>query len=586
MPANFFPEGTQPLASDSVDRSLKKINALLESGGGGSTTLASITDMVADARVRATLTDEEVADELGGFIKAKPSLVAVLGDSITNQNSTASVTNGRQYAAHGADGFAVWAQTTLKGRFNFLRRSELFSDEDFGTDGFKINQIRGTSVGDETARTATEVMGSNSLLSQLAARCSGKNVLVVILAGTNDVGDLFTYTFTQIANKHLAMQQELINCGIPASKIVVMAVPPRNNVAITTFGDNMNAVLATGCAALGTNYVPYPAAMKTAGQVTASWVRDGIHPNPFGAQGLGNALATAIDSLIAPEAFPMPPSSDARWLNANPYATGTQAVSGTRYSGNIPTSWSVPLGGPGVNTTWVLSKVTDSEGEWQRIVSTGSDRVGGTVLQTSATGVVPPKTKFRLVARVKGSGFLNVRIYCIYGTVVTELLAPGSWLEANSPNDLAAFDGVLVSPVVEASSLQTTPVIWIGPQGQGTLDIRQVGILRVSDDTLSVPSGDQSDASTTFVNTTLTSVDQTVLASASSTLTVTLPAAASNAGRKYTIKKIDDTANTVVVDANASETIDGATTQTLTSQFDAITIQCNGTSWFILARVP
>ena len=81
------------------------------------------------------------------------------------------------------------------------------------------------------------------------------------------------------------------------------------------------------------------------------------------------------------------------------------------------------------------------------------------------------------------------------------------------------------------------------------------------------------------VTTTLDGTNYTVLCSA--TLTVNLPAAASNTGRIYNIKNIGAAA-TITIDPNASETIDGATTYTLTTQYESVTIQCDGTAWFIL----
>lgn len=65
------------------------------------------------------------------------------------------------------------------------------------------------------------------------------------------------------------------------------------------------------------------------------------------------------------------------------------------------------------------------------------------------------------------------------------------------------------------------------------------------------------------------------------TFTVTLPAAASHTGRIYVIKKTT-AANTVTIDANASETIDGATTVDLTTQYSGKVIQCDGTNWHII----
>ncbi|MCB0428687.1 MAG: hypothetical protein H6585_08360 [Flavobacteriales bacterium] len=65
-------------------------------------------------------------------------------------------------------------------------------------------------------------------------------------------------------------------------------------------------------------------------------------------------------------------------------------------------------------------------------------------------------------------------------------------------------------------------------------------------------------------------------------ITVTLPAAASNTGRIYYIKKTDGTPNTITIDGNGAETIDGATTLVLYVQYDAVRIYCNGSNWYIL----
>ena len=68
-------------------------------------------------------------------------------------------------------------------------------------------------------------------------------------------------------------------------------------------------------------------------------------------------------------------------------------------------------------------------------------------------------------------------------------------------------------------------------------------------------------------------------------ITVNLPAVSGeDAGRTFTIKKIDASGNAVTVDGNASEVIDGATTQTLSAQWDFITIKTNGSAWYIVAN--
>lgn len=67
---------------------------------------------------------------------------------------------------------------------------------------------------------------------------------------------------------------------------------------------------------------------------------------------------------------------------------------------------------------------------------------------------------------------------------------------------------------------------------------------------------------------------------ASNAITVTLPAASN--GRLYWIKKVDSTANAVVIDGNGAETIDGAATQTLSYQWSAALVVSDGANWYIV----
>jgi hypothetical protein len=84
-------------------------------------------------------------------------------------------------------------------------------------------------------------------------------------------------------------------------------------------------------------------------------------------------------------------------------------------------------------------------------------------------------------------------------------------------------------------------------------------------------------------NYTATSDDYTIICNRSSgAMQVDLPAAAGCAGRIYVVKNI--TAQTVVVDANGTETIDGSLTVSISTQWNALTIQSNGTNWVILSN--
>jgi hypothetical protein len=70
-----------------------------------------------------------------------------------------------------------------------------------------------------------------------------------------------------------------------------------------------------------------------------------------------------------------------------------------------------------------------------------------------------------------------------------------------------------------------------------------------------------------------------------SAFTVTLFAASGNAGKVLTITKTDSSlTNIITIDANASETINGSLTTTLNTQYESVTLYCDGSNWFIRER--
>lgn len=67
--------------------------------------------------------------------------------------------------------------------------------------------------------------------------------------------------------------------------------------------------------------------------------------------------------------------------------------------------------------------------------------------------------------------------------------------------------------------------------------------------------------------------------------TITLPAVATATGKIYTFIRTGAGVNALTIDGNAAETIDGAATNaTMDAQYDSLTIWCDGTEWFIIAR--
>lgn len=65
-------------------------------------------------------------------------------------------------------------------------------------------------------------------------------------------------------------------------------------------------------------------------------------------------------------------------------------------------------------------------------------------------------------------------------------------------------------------------------------------------------------------------------------IVATLPASNTVQGSVFVIKKIDSTANAVMIDPNSTETIDGSTSASISVYNQSLTIQSNGTSWDII----
>lgn len=83
---------------------------------------------------------------------------------------------------------------------------------------------------------------------------------------------------------------------------------------------------------------------------------------------------------------------------------------------------------------------------------------------------------------------------------------------------------------------------------------------------------------------TISEGDNTIMADATTAaFTITLPKAALFGGRRFTIKKIDSSAHAVTIDGDGTETIDGAATVSLASQWAFRTVVSDGTAWFIIS---
>lgn len=78
-----------------------------------------------------------------------------------------------------------------------------------------------------------------------------------------------------------------------------------------------------------------------------------------------------------------------------------------------------------------------------------------------------------------------------------------------------------------------------------------------------------------------TSVDVLLVNASGATKTAFLFAASGNSGIEVVVKKTDSSSNPVIIDGSGAETIDGATTYSLTVQYESVRLICDGSNWHI-----
>ena len=75
-----------------------------------------------------------------------------------------------------------------------------------------------------------------------------------------------------------------------------------------------------------------------------------------------------------------------------------------------------------------------------------------------------------------------------------------------------------------------------------------------------------------------------LMTTSSTTRTVTLPTLADNLNRVITVVKVDSGSGFVTLDGEGAETINGATTRTIQTQYKNITIQAGASEWTVISE--
>ncbi len=211
-------------------------------------------------------------------------------------------------------------------------------------------------------------------------------------------------------------------------------------------------------------------------------------------------------------------------------------------------------------------------GEYLDITAVGAGSRGGRVTNSTTTGSskweLSAANNVNAIFQAFGTGSVGLSNFGTVNDGCTVLLGSG-----------AGLTGMKIGTVTSDSLLfgtNDTLAVTINTSQQ-----MGVGISPVS----RVDVGGSFGAAITSVSadTTLDATHFTVEVDASgANRTITLPAAAGCTRRMYVVKKTDSSANTVTLDANGGELIDGATTQVISAQYASLWIQSNGTGWVIL----
>ena len=100
-----------------------------------------------------------------------------------------------------------------------------------------------------------------------------------------------------------------------------------------------------------------------------------------------------------------------------------------------------------------------------------------------------------------------------------------------------------------------------------------------------LPSGGILQNVVTKTGTYTASINDDLILCNTNAFTVTLPACSGNSGKTITIKKIGSDGNTITIARAGSDTIEGATSYTLTIQYEDVTLQSDGSSlWYVVGR--
>lgn len=356
-----------------------------------------------------------------------------------------------------AKGFAQYAQTILKGRFDFVKRTSITG---FATQTGPAWSIASSGI------TAMQLLDNPGAMGDLL-RDTPAGVPVFTNAGSNDVqGTSGVGAETTVANRVIALWDIIRATG---RSVIGGEILPCVNSTKTTLAAATNVILKAAASARGIPWTEWPPAAIVSGAPNPDWFdSDLIHPNLIGAQKLGESFASQISALCQPTEFALPASGSARWKTLNPYITG---------GSGIATSWTEPNGPSGGTAT--PTKETIDGDLWQVLTIAQSGTYN--LCLTSITGTVTPGDFVRLVGQLKvSSGFKNVNLQCNFGGAGGSLQANRSALGSEFTEiaaGLEAWEGTMLTGWDFVPAGATTCTVFLNTYGAGVIKYRGVGLI-------------------------------------------------------------------------------------------------------------
>lgn len=340
--------------------------------------------------------------------------------------------------------------------------------------------------------------------------------------------------------------------------------------------------ISTGVSGLGANVAAFLATPSSANLLSAMTTETGTGLLVFATSpalttpdigaATGTSLSVTGGSLTARAAA----TQDAVSLAGRAGGTGSFSVSLTPTT--LTASRTVTLADG--NTTLQAGTMATTGGTLAQFAATTSAQLAGVISDETGSGSLVFSTSPSLTTPAIGSGGLTVAGSASGTTSVVATSAASGTLTLPAATDTLvgkATTDTLTNKTLSSSVLTGTLTAG-GSAGTNGFYLQSTGTgvqwasVSVLD---SVVSKTASYSATT--------ADTVILCDATSAaITITLYAASGNSGRSITVKKTDSSTNSVTIDGNASETIDGDLTKVISSQYFSYTMVCNGTSWFLV----